>query len=134
MHYDSHTRDRYRLAVRATTATVAAGAMAATGWLTGAAAQEGHAKAIADQKAALEAQAAAAALQKPKTILRERPTTTRVTTRYITAARPSGSVGGGGSVNDGSDGGGGDRGGGGDGGQSQGNSAPDPPSAPTSGS
>jgi len=93
MAYNSRTRDRYRLAVRATTASVAAGAMAATGWLSGAAALD-HAKVTAEQQATQ----AASVDQKPRTILRARPTTTRVTTRYVTAAKPSVPVGDGGTV------------------------------------
>ena len=98
MSYDSRTRDRYRLAVRATTAAVAAGAMAATGWLTGAAALD-HANTIAAQQATQNA----GVDQKPRTILRARPTTTRVTTRYITAAKPSAPIGDGGTVSRASD-------------------------------
>ena len=136
MSYDSKTRDRYRLAVRATTATVAAGAMTATGWVAGAAAQD-QAKVTAEKRAAQAAEAARLA-QTPRTVVRERPATTRVTTRYITAARSSDPVGNGGDVNSdsGSDGGG-------DGGSSapaQNNSAPapqpppPPPPAPSNGS
>lgn len=133
MSYDSSTRDRYRLAVRATTATVAAGAMTATGWLAGAAAQD-QAKVTAEKQAAENARLA----QTPTTIVRERPATTRVTTRYITAARPSDSVGNGGDVNSDS---------GSDSGSDQGSSAPaqdnsapapppppPPPPAPSNGS
>jgi len=120
MTYDFRTRDRYRLAVRATTATVAAGAMAATGWLAGAAAQD-HAKVLAEQQAARDAQAASMS-QTPRTIIRTRPATTRVTTRYITAARSSVPVGDGGHVSRSSDE---DRSA-----PSQDNSAPAPPPPP----
>lgn len=132
MSYDSNTRDRYRLAVRATTASVAAGAMTATGWLAGAAAQD-QAQVTAEKQAAQDARQAA---QKPTTIVRERPTTTRVTTRYITAARSSDPIGNGGDVNSDSS----------DSGSNQGSSAPaqdnsapappppPPPPAPSNGS
>lgn len=117
MTYDFRTRDRYRLAVRATTATVAAGAMAATGWLAGAAAQD-HAKVLAEQQAARDA----SVIPAPQTIIRARPATTRVTTRYITAARSSVPVGDGGNVSRASDG---DRSA-----PEQNNSAPAPPPPP----
>lgn len=109
MAYTTRTRDRYRLAVRTTTAIVAAGAIAATGWLTGAAAQD-HARAAADQQARKDAAARKAYdvwvaeygdpahYQGPQTVLRERPTKTRVTTRYVSGAGSSASLGQGGTV------------------------------------
>jgi hypothetical protein len=70
--------------------------MTATGFLAGAAAQD-QAKVMAEKQAAQAAEAARQA-QTPRTIVKERPATTRVTTRYITAARSSDSLGNGGDV------------------------------------
>lgn len=108
MSYDARTRDRYRLAVLATTATLGAAAITATGWLTGAAAHAQDEK-EAQEQANQDADARAAydswvrsygspEAQEPRTIVRERPSRTRVTTRYVTAAAPPSSVGGGGTV------------------------------------
>jgi hypothetical protein len=109
MTYTARTRDRYRLAVTMTTATVAAGALAATGWLTGAAAQD-HAQEAADQQAEKDAAARAAydawvakygdpaQYQGARTVVRDRPTKTRVTTRYVSGAGASVSLGQGGTI------------------------------------
>lgn len=109
MTYTSSTRDRYRLAVSATTAAVAAGAMTATGWMAGAAAQdysqtEARKQAEQDQRAQEQYAAWVAengdrvVAQRPRVVLRQRPTKTRSTTRYVTAAGTSASVGPGGTV------------------------------------
>lgn len=112
MTYTATTRDRYRLAVWTTTATLAAGAMAATGWVTGAAA---HAQAQDDavreaEQADVDAQARAEygawlarygekpRTQKPRVVMRQHPVRTRVTTRYVTAAGSTAAVGAGGSL------------------------------------
>lgn len=87
MTYDSRVRDRYRLFVRATTATVAAGAMAATGWLAGGIAHD-HAAAA---RAALD--------QRPSTVVSDQPVSkSRATARYVSGAAPSTPVGQGGTV------------------------------------
>ena len=109
MTYTASTRDRYRLAVWTATASVAAGAIAATGWAAGAAAHE-QARADAAKKTEQDARADAeyaawlaqygnqAAARKPRAIVRQRPTRTRVTTRYVTATSPAAAVGPGGTV------------------------------------
>lgn len=160
MTYTPTTRDRYRLAVWTTTATLAAGAMAATGWVAGAAA---HAQAQDDavrqaEQAALDAQARAEydawlarygekpQTQKPRVIVRQHPARTRVTTRYVTAAIPTAAVGAGGSVStstasttsgsqpqqtSSSGSGGGNSGNSGGGGGGQAQAPPPPPPPPT---
>jgi hypothetical protein len=109
MTYDARTRDRYRLAVTATTAAMAAGAVVATGWLAGAAAQD-HARVTAEQQARKDAVARQrydawvarygdpSQYRRPSTVVRERPTRTRVTTRYVAGAAPSTTVGPGGTL------------------------------------
>jgi len=109
MVYDSRSRDRYRLAVTATTATIAAGAIIATGWLAGAAASD-HARTAAEQQATKDALARKrydawvakygdpSRYQPSGTVLRQRPTKTRVTTRYVRGTASQGSVGPGGTV------------------------------------
>ena len=109
MTYTASTRDRYRLAVLTTTASVAAGAIAATGWAAGAAARdqaETDAAQQAEQDARANAEYAAwqeqygtqAVTRKPRTIVRQRPTRTRVSMRYVTATSPVAAVGPGGTV------------------------------------
>lgn len=113
MSYSSRSRDRYRLAVTAVTGIAAAGVLSATGWLAGAAAsnynaEQAKGQAEQDAVAAKAAKAQARyeakvarqqtrALQ-PATALHERPARTRVTTRYVTGAATTQSVGGGGTV------------------------------------
>lgn len=109
MTYTSTTRDRYRLAVWTTTAAVAAGAITATGWVAGSAAQR-QAQDDATQQAEQDAQAQqeydawlARYGEQPRTatpqaVVRSRPVRTRVTTRYVTATAPTASVGAGGTV------------------------------------
>ncbi len=108
MTYTSATRDRYRLAVWTTTAAVTAGAISATGWVAGAAAHD-HAGSEAARQAEQDAQASEEyaawlarygdqpATRTPRTVLRQRPVRTRVSTRYVTAASPA-TVGPGGTV------------------------------------
>lgn len=108
MTYTASTRDRYRLAVWTTTAAVAAGAVTATGWVAGAAAQQQD-RADAAEQARQDAQARKeydawlaaygdqAAERPVRTVVRHRPTRTRVTTRYVTASATT-SVGAGGTV------------------------------------
>src|SRR5687767_13932515 len=98
MSYRHRHRDRYRLAVTAVTGVSTAGALTATGWIVGVAAQD-----FADQqaaKAAEEAKAAKAwakkyARQQAKyaeataaanATLKQRPYVTRTTTQYAQAA------------------------------------------------
>lgn len=115
MTYTAATRDRYRLAVWASTATVAAGAITATGWLAGAAAHDQaeldaaqqsrqaqqdrqDARAAATYAAWLARSSDRGQTHPPRTTVRQRPTQTRVVTRYVTATSPSAAVGAGGTV------------------------------------
>jgi hypothetical protein len=109
MTYTSTTRDRYRLAVWSVTAAVAAGAITATGWVAGAAAQdqaqddsarqaEQDAQARQEYDAWLARYGEQPRTRKPRAVLRQRPVRTRVTTRYITATSPTAAVGTGGTV------------------------------------
>lgn len=109
MRYSTRHRDRYRLAVAAVTGLTVAGAAVGTGALAGAAAQE-HRRQQADQaqQAAEQqwahyerqlarydrqvARQARQARQSGTTVLRERPTGTRVTTRYVTGAAAGGTA------------------------------------------
>lgn len=116
MTYSPSTRDRYRLAVSAVTGVTLVGALTSTGWLAGQAAQA-HAADLARQQAAAQQQdkvrtARAERARKRydalvsrsgadtrRSALRQRPTRTRVTTRYVTASEAaSTTIGGGGSV------------------------------------
>lgn len=108
MSYSTRHRDRYRLAVAAVTGLAVAGTAVGTGALAGAAAQE-HRRQQADQAqqaaekewARYERQLArydrqvarqARQAQQSATVLRERPTGTRVTTRYVTGAATGGTA------------------------------------------
>lgn len=109
MTYTSCTRDRYRFAVWTTTAAVAAGALTATGWVAGAAAHD-RAQDDAARQAEQDAQAGAeyaawlarygdqARSQRPRTVVRQRPARTRVSTRYVIATGSTAAVGAGGTV------------------------------------
>jgi hypothetical protein len=99
-------RDRYRYAVAAMTGLAAAGSLTATGWVAGQAAHAWSAQQATVPGATTPADPARAAPQpaahrsrdrarQPRVVLRDRPTRTRVSTRYVTPAAP---VGGGGSV------------------------------------
>ena len=109
MTYTSTTRDRYRLAVWTATAAVAAGAITATGWVAGAAAQdkaqddsarqaEQDAQARREYDAWLALYGEQPRTSKPRAVLRQRPVRTRVTTRYLAATSPTAAVGTGGTV------------------------------------
>ncbi|MGH3336008.1 MAG: hypothetical protein ACRDOZ_09335, partial [Nocardioides sp.] len=109
MSYSHRHRDRYRLAVTAVTGVSTVGALTATGWIVGVAAQD-----FADQeaaKAAKEAKAAKAWARKyakeqaeyaeataAATTLKQRPYVTRTTTQYVQAAGTSAAPGPGGAV------------------------------------
>ena len=109
MTYTSTTRDRYRLVVWAVTTSVAAGAVTATGWVAGAAARE-HAQDEAARRAEQDAEARQEydawlarygeqpRTRTPRTLVRQRPVRTRVTTRYVSAAGQTAAVGPGGTV------------------------------------
>ena len=102
-------RDRYQLAVVAVTGVATAGCLTATGWIVGQAADSWSAQQQApttvptgpltttEQPAVSRPRHRAKANESDdeRVVLRERPTRTRVTTRYV---RPPATVGGGGSV------------------------------------
>jgi hypothetical protein len=99
-------RDRYRYAVAGLTGLAAAGSLTATGWVAGQAAQAWSAQqGVVPAPATTGGPAAAVPrpaahrthprTRKPQVVQRDRPTRTRVSTRYVTPAAP---VGGGGSV------------------------------------
>lgn len=95
MTYTSMTRDRYRLAVTAGTGLAVVGSLAAGGWLVGAAQEtfEADQPAEPDQATSTAGQGA-----RPEDRgLRQRPTRTRITMRYVRAAGGS-TVGTGGSL------------------------------------
>ena len=101
MSYTARNRERHRLAVSAVTGVITVGSLTSIGWLTGAAAddfeqEEAEKKARAAQELA-EYNAALARSQRPAA-LRERPTRTRVTTRYVTAGGATNAVGAGGTL------------------------------------
>lgn len=158
MGYDTRSRDRSRWAVTGLSGALAAGVLVGTGAVTGEAARTHRAEEQAEQErraeeyAAWQAEQAAyeAALaeqeraSEPRVVVKQRPRRTRVTTRYITAAAPSGvSVGASGTTPRGagspssstprSDGGGGGGGGGGGApGPTPGPPPPPPPPPPAS--
>ena len=104
-------RDRHRPAVVAVSGLAAAASLTATGWLAGQAVGDWSAQhpstadttSPADPAANPVVNTARASRQergdgeegKPRVVVRDRPTRTRVTTQYVTAPAP---VGGGGSV------------------------------------
>lgn len=108
-HPSVRRRDRYQVAVTALTGLATAGCLAATGWIAGQAAhtwvQEQPAPTTTTpvDPAASTPQPAASTRQRtrgqrPRVVLRPRPSRTRVSTHYVTPAAP---VGGGGSVGSG---------------------------------
>jgi hypothetical protein len=102
-HPSARRRDRYRLAVTALTGVVTAGCLTATGWIVGQAAHSWTRPQPATTTPAAPPTASHTApsvrrrsgTQRPRVVLRARPTRTRVTTRYVTPPAP---VGGGGTV------------------------------------
>jgi hypothetical protein len=78
MRYTSRDRDRGRLVVNAVTVLGTAGALTATGWLMGSAARD-----FAAQQASAGTDTEGD--QRTKSGLRERPSVTRVTVRYVTS-------------------------------------------------
>ena len=106
MSYTSRDRDRFRLAVAAVTGVSTVGALTATGWLIGKAADDFAAQQAAasaqQQQAQQQAKGAqqqgrqGADRQRPaRPQLRQRPHVTRVTVRYVTGTTSSNPVGGG---------------------------------------
>lgn len=109
MTYSSRKRDRYRVAVTAMTGLAVAGSLASTGWIMGAAAHDYEgARAQKDSAAARSARVRAryeerAERRQARThvvpvLLRDRPTRTRTTTRYVAGATVGPALGGGGTV------------------------------------
>lgn len=142
MSYTARNRERHRLAVSAVTGVVTVGSLTSIGWLTGAAAddfeqEQAGKKARAAQELA-EYNAALARSQRP-TALRERPTRTRVTTRYVIAGGATNAVGTGGTLSSSSSRSSTSSSGGSSGPSASGSSGgssgpPPPPPAPSSGS
>jgi hypothetical protein len=98
-------RNRYQHAVAALTGLAAAGSLTATGWLAGEAAHTWQNPDAAGTGTGNGAQDRSRPVpagsgddredERPRILVRERPTRTRVSTRYVTPAAP---IGGGGSV------------------------------------
>ena len=92
MSYDAQSRDRHRRTVAIVTGAMTVGAISATGWLAGSAASDFE-REQAERQAAQEADEARAARARERyerqlsrvqnRTLRERPTRTRVTTRFV---------------------------------------------------
>ncbi|MET0526071.1 MAG: hypothetical protein ABWZ91_14800 [Nocardioides sp.] len=101
MSYDAQSRDRHRRTVAVVTGALTVGAISATGWLAGNAARDFE-REQAERQAAQDAAEARAARARdrfdrrpaPKQgqRLRERPTRTLVTTRYVTGDVPTAPV------------------------------------------
>lgn len=151
MTYDAKSRDRYRWAVTGVTGALTASVFLGTGAISGQAARDLNQTEAAEQAQQAEEFAAWQAeqaryereLEKAerrearRVIVKTRPTATRVTTRYVNGAAPSGGVSvsagrtpsGGGQGTSGS-GGKSNSGGGGGGGGGGGTPAPPPPPPP----
>lgn len=136
MSYTARKRDRHRLAVSAVTGVVTVASLTSIGWLTGAAADDFEQQQAEKQAKAAQELAeynAALARSQRRDVLRQRPSRTRVTTRYVTAAASTNTVGAGGTVTSSGPSGSGSPGPGPSGGSS-GDSGPPPPPPPSSGS
>lgn len=105
-HGPVRRRDRYWHAVAALTGLAVAGSLTATGWVAGQAAHAWSAQqgVVPDTATPVDpavavprptADRSRARARKPHVVLRDRPTRTRVSTRYV---RPAAPVGGGGPV------------------------------------
>lgn len=104
MTYDARSRDRYRWAVTGISGAVAAGVLIGTGAISGQAARDLKDETAADQARKADEYAAWQAeqaryerdLKKAERaaapVLKQRPTATRFTTRYVTGGTQSGSV------------------------------------------
>lgn len=99
----ARTRDRGRLAVAAVTGAATALSLTATGWVVGVAAADFEAEQVERetaqakterQRVLYELQVARVQQASARPMLRQRPTRTRVTTRYVTSG-VSQSIGGG---------------------------------------
>ena len=94
MSYDAQSRDKHRRTVAVVTGAMTVGAISATGWLAGNAArdfeQEQAEKQAAEEKAqARYERALARSGRQQDQQLRQRPTRTRVTTRYVSGDAPA---------------------------------------------
>jgi len=99
MSYDAQSRDKHRRTVAVVTGAMTIGAISATGWLAGNAARDFE-REQAEQQAAqerAEARATQARIRYERALarsgqqdgqLRQRPTRTRVTTRYVSGDTP----------------------------------------------
>jgi hypothetical protein len=92
-------RDRYQHAVAGLTCLAVAGSLTATGWIAGQAAQAWSARDQTVPGTTTPAQPVGAqpvatqrvrgrSVERPRVVLRDRPTRTRVSTRYVTPAAP----------------------------------------------
>jgi uncharacterized membrane protein YgcG len=141
MSYTARNRERHRIAVSAVTGVVTVGSLTSIGWLAGAAADDFEQEQAEQKARAAQEQAeynAALARSQRQTALRERPTRTRVTTRYVTAGGATNAVGAGGtlgsSTSTSSSGGSSGPSASGSSGGSSGPPPPPPPPPPSSGS
>src|SRR5918999_516768 len=103
MSYDAQSRDKHRRTVAVVTGALTVGAISATGWLAGSAARDFE-REQAEQRSAqerAEARAHRARVRYERLLarsgretrqLRERPTRTRVTTRYVSGDAPAAPV------------------------------------------
>ncbi|GAA3545021.1 hypothetical protein [Nocardioides daeguensis] len=100
MTYDSTTRDRFRWAVTGVSGALAVTALVGTGAITGQAARQLHEQEAADQRRQAEElaawraeqaayEAALAASAPTPAVVKQRPTRTRVTVRYVSGTGPS---------------------------------------------
>ena len=103
MSYDAQSRDRHRRTVAFVTGAMTVGAISATGWLAGNAARdferEQAEQRAAQEKAEARAERARARYERlaarsgqQNEQLRQRPSRTRVTTRYVSGGTPSAPV------------------------------------------
>ena len=142
MTYDARSRDRYRWAVTGLSGAVAAGVLVGTGAVAGQAARQLKAEEEAEQ-ARRDAELATWQAKQDRykrdlrrsegrarrgVVLKQRPTATRVTTRYVDGSSRGGPV----AIGSSSSGGTGDNGAGGGGGSasSSGSGSPAPAPAP----
>lgn len=102
MTYDAKSRDRYRRAVTGVTGALTAGVLVGTGAISGQAAHDLNQQAAAEQakqaeeyaawqaeRAAYDAEVARLRAENPPVVVKQRPTRTRVTTRYVNGGSPS---------------------------------------------
>jgi hypothetical protein len=99
MSYDAQSRDKHRRTVAVVTGAMTVGAISATGWLAGHAARDFEQEQAEQREAQEKAQARyertlarSARPARPEERLRQRPTRTRITTRYVSGDAPAAPV------------------------------------------